>query len=443
MIILTRAAGVQKKSYNPGDSSAYSLQTQIVSIDPQKPESSLQVLSKEFYSAKSPAISYDGNFMLFSGKLKQNDAWQIWEMNLENLKARQLTDSKENFTDPAYLPVGRFIYTRHSAVDSLKADEAIFTCKLDGTDRKRITYDPFRYHGSNVLNDGRIITITRQKFPEDGNAKLMVMRPDGTKSELFYRASEGNELSGPGFETTSGRVVFIESEKSNQDKGSLISISYNRPMHSRVNLSSGIEGEFRAVCPQSSGKLLVSFRKTTTDRYALYEFDSENKSLGKIIYKSSDFDVLEVVKATSHPRPRKMPSEVNPVIKTGLIMCQDINLYDNPLNSSSSALAKVSRIEIMGTDSSLGVFKPMKDGSFYLKVVADKPFRIRSLDEDGKVVRECDWIWLRPNERRGCAGCHEDQDIVPDNRISLAVKKAPIGIPVHVNKIIDEMIDTE
>jgi hypothetical protein len=269
------------------------------------------------------------------------------------------------------------------------------------------------------------------------------MRPDGTKSELYYKGSDVSKLTGSGFETNNGRIVFIESEKSNPGKGNLISISYNRPMHSRINLSSEIEGDFKAVYPQSSGKMLVSFRKNTTDRYALYEFDAENKSIGKALYSSNDFDVLDVVTTTIHARPRKMPSEVNTVIKTGLIMCQDVNLDDNPINVPTSAINKISRIEIMGTDSSLGVFKPSIDGSFYLKVVADKPFKIRTLDESGKVVRECDWIWLRPNERRGCAGCHEDQDIVPDNRISLAVKKAPIGIPVHVNKIKDKMIDTE
>jgi hypothetical protein len=282
-----------------------------------------------------------------------------------------------------------------------------------------------------------------QEFYETVDQNFMVMRPDGTKSELFYKGSNGSELSGRGMETDNGRIIFIESVKSNPGKGYLISVSYNRPLHSRLNLSSDIEGDFRAVCPQPSGKLLVSYRKTTTDRYALYEFDSENKSLGKLIYSNNDFDVLEVVDAVKHIRPRKLPSEVNAVIKTGLIMCQDVNVDDDPLKISGALLKKISKVEIMGIDSSMGVFKPSVDGSFYLKVIADKPFQIRTLDEMGNVLRKCYWIWLRPNERRGCVGCHEDQDIVPDNRISLAVKKAPIGIPVHVNKIKDKMIDTE
>ena len=443
-IILTRTAGkIENSNFTAADSRKYILRSEIVVIEPDKPDASPKLLTSSFYSARSPEISNDGQFMLFAGQKKEGDTWQIWETDLGNIKTRQLTKLKTDCTDPAYLPLGRFLFTCHSATDSLKTNESIFTSNIDGTEQKRITYDPGMYVSSNVLSDGRILTIGVQEFPETGDQKFMVMRPDGTKSELFYKGDNGNELSGRGLETDNGRIVFIESGKSNPVKGNLIEVSYNRPLHSRLNLSSEIAGDFRAVCPQPSGKLLVSYRKTASDRYALYEFDPENKSLGKTLYSNNDFDVLEVVVVVKHNRPRKLPSEVNGVIKTGLIMCQDVNVEDDPVKLPGTLLKKISKVEIMGIDSSLGSFKPSKDGSFYLKVVADKPFRIRALDEEGNVIRKCDWIWLRPNERRGCVGCHEDQNVVPDNRIPLAVKKAPIGIPVHVNKIKDKMIDTE
>jgi Hydrazine synthase alpha subunit middle domain len=443
-IIITRSS-VKPNSINfdKSDSWRYISQAQIVELDPGKPEAAAKILTTSFFSARSPQISYDGKYMLFAAQQKQNDPWQIWEMDLSDLKSRQVISSKENCTDPAYLPLGRFLFTSHSSTDSLKANESIFTCNIDGTDQKRITYNPSKYIASHVLNDGRILTTGVQEFPETGDQKLIVMRPDGTKSGLFYKGSNNSELSGPGMETNNGKIVFIESEKSNPGKGNLISVSYNRPLHSRLNLSSEIEGDFRAVFPQPSGKLLVSYRKTATDRYALYSFDPEKKSLGNPIYGSNDFDVLEVVESVKLIRPRKLPSEVNDIIKTGLIMCQDVNVDDDPIKVPGALFKKISKVEIMSTDSSIGIFKPSGDGSFYLKVVADKPFQIRTLDEDGNVIRKCDWIWLRPNERRGCVGCHEDQDIVPDNRIPLAVKKAPIGIPVHINKIKDKMIDTE
>ena len=57
----------------------------------------------------------------------------------------------------------------------------------------------------------------------------MVMRPDGTKSDLFYNTSNESRLEGPARETADGKLVFVESVNGTS-KGSLISISYNRPL---------------------------------------------------------------------------------------------------------------------------------------------------------------------------------------------------------------------
>ena len=442
-IIITRTAEKIENSDVTVKSNKSNLRSEIVAIDPGKSDVSPKLLTSSFFSARSPEISYDGQFMIFAGKKTEVDPWQIWETDLGNLKTRQLTKIKDDCTDPAYLPLGRFLFTRHSTIDSLKATESIFTGNLDGTDTKRITYNPKSYSASHVLSDGRILTIGVQEFPVTGDQKYIVMRPDGTKAELFYKSDSGNELSGRGVETLDGRIIFIESEKKNPAKGCLISVSYNRPLHSRINLSSGTDGDFHAVFPQHSGTLLVSYRSATDGRFGLYEFDQVNKSLGKPLYKSNDFDVLEVVEATRHNRPKKLPSEVNTVIKTGLILCQNVNAEFDTMKISGAIRKNISKVEIMGTDSSLGIFRPAADGSFYLKVIANKPIQIRTLDEEGKIISKCDWIWLCHNERRGCVGCHEDQDMVPDNYVPLAVKKAPVGIPIHINKIKDKMIDTE
>ena len=194
--------------------------------------------------------------MLFTGQQKENDPWQIWEMNLKDLKSRQITSSKENCTDPAYLPVGRLVFSKFAANDTLKAGHSLFICNLDGSNLKRITFNPHTYFASSILSDGRILTIGRQIFPEKGGSFFMVLRPDGTKSELFYKGNDGSKLSGPGFETNNGRIVFIESDKSKPDGGNLISISYNRPLHSRINLTAEIKGDFHSVSP-------TAFRETT------------------------------------------------------------------------------------------------------------------------------------------------------------------------------------
>ena len=105
---------------------------------------------------------------------------------------------------------------------------------------------------------------------------------------------------------------------------------------------------------------------------------------------------------------------------------------------------KAYKIQVAGRDSSLGVVQVEKDGSVYLKVIADTPFQIRTIDEKGNVLSgPCGWIWLRPNERRGCVGCHEDHEMVPENKVPLAVRNPPVNIPVHINKVVEKKVSLE
>jgi len=441
MIILTRSKVKSNSLYiDNSDLWRYISQAQIVELTSSKSEASEKILTGDFYSARSPHISHDENYLLFAAQQKQNDPWQIWEMDLNNLKSRQITSSNENCTDPAYLPLGRLLFSKYSANDTLKAGHSLYICNIDGSNVKRITFNPDTYLASNALNDGRILTIGRQVFPAQGAPMYMVLRPDGTKSDLFYKGAEGSNLYSPGLETNTGKIVFIESDKSNPEEGNLISINYNRPLHSRVNLSKEIKGDFRSVFPQRNGRFLVSYRKSESERYSIYEFNPEKKELGKAIYSNKDYDVIEMVVTGKHERPKKLPSEIDTGVKTGLLLCQDIRISDK---QTPASLSTSSRIKIVGIDSTLGYVDVAEDGSFYLKVMADRPFQIQTVDKDGNVYGTCGWIWLRPNERRGCIGCHEDPEIVPGNKVPLAVKKSPVIIPMHINKVVEKKVTLE
>ena len=445
MIILTRVAGkLQGANYATGDNWRYIAKSQLVAIDSEKPSGDVKVLTADFFSAHSPQISYDGKFMLFAAQQKQGDKWKIWEMNLGNFKSRLVTSSEENCIDPAYLPGGRLVFSKSVLNDPLKGGHSLYTCNSDGSGITRITFNPHTYFASKVLADGRVLAIDRQLYTGQGSSLLMVLRPDGTKSELFYKGAGATALTSGVVETAAGRILFIESDKDIPQKGNLISISYNRPLHSRVDLGSECKGDFRAVSLYQSGKLLVSYRKSEADRYGLYEFDPEKKVPGKAIWCNTEFDVLEAVVVSEHERPKKLPSEVDMGVKTGQILCQDINLTDLEPAVGKALLEKSYRIEVMGIDSLLGVVQTEVDGSFYLKVVADKPFQIRKIDKDGNIVNgPCGWMWVRPNERRGCIGCHEDHELVPENRIPLSVKKLPVAVPVHTNKVIEKKVTLE
>jgi hypothetical protein len=128
-------------------------------------------------------------------------------------------------------------------------------------------------------------------------------------------------------------------------------------------------------------------------------------------------------------RPRILPTVVDPEKSTGLIMCQDIHHSVLPVHDFVTGDQVASKIEILGIDGIIGEAAVKEDGSFYLSMDADIPVRIQTVNNKGEIIRgPSDWIWLRPNERRGCVGCHEDPELAPDNRIPMAVKENPVII---------------
>jgi hypothetical protein len=445
MVIVTQ---VRDLNVNPnlltGESWRFIEGSQLYAIDPKVKSSSPLLLSGKFFSACSPSVSFDGKNLLFSGQEKQGEPWQIWEMELGSGKTRQITTGKESSFDPAYLPGEKIVFSRTMKNDSLKSSHTLFTCKTDGSGLTRITYNPHSYFASSVLADGRLLSISRQVFPETGKSLLMVMRPDGTKCELFYESGDRSDIITRASETADGRIVFVESDTLQKDHRRLVSVKYNRPLHSHTDLSASLSGDLWSASPDPTGKLLVSFKPKGSSKYGLYNFDPEKQALGEAVWMSGDANVLEAVIVKAHERPRKLPSEVDNGVKTGLLFCQNIEITGLTSPENMFLGKGADRIEIIGVDSTLGVVEVAEDGSFYLKMTANMPFRIRTMDASGKTVSgPGSWIWIRPNERRGCTGCHEDQEMVPANRVAMAVKLNPVAVPVHVSGVKEKKVELE
>jgi Hydrazine synthase alpha subunit middle domain len=445
MIVLTQ---VNEYSGNPdfitGESWRYILQSRIVAFDPSRPREAVKLLTFNYYSACNPEISYDGRHMIFAAQLKQGESWHIYEMNLEDLTCHQVSQLKESCIDPAYLPGGHAVFSKSPGRDSTDSGHALYTCSLDGSDLKQITFHPNSDFASSVLLDGRILTVSSQVYPVKKSPLLLVLRPDGTKEDMYYESLKEFNLSSKASESRDGKIYFIETESKQAATGKILCIDRNRPQHTRTNITADLQGSFHSVFSMQSGNLLVTYRSAQNERYALFEFDPKSKKLAKPLYSDSKFDCLEAVRVEEHQRPRKLPSEVDMKVKTGLLMCQDINIMDPMLQKKLSSSMRTGRIEIMGLHASLGTLEVETDGSFYLKPMADVPFRLQTVDKNGKVISgPCAWMWLRPNERRGCVGCHEDHDLAPDNRVPLSVKKPPVIVPVQVKSIKEKQVTLE
>ena len=55
----------------------------LIAVDPIKPEKSVRLLSENFHAACEPVLSNNGRYLIFSGKMKQEDPWQIWQRDLQ------------------------------------------------------------------------------------------------------------------------------------------------------------------------------------------------------------------------------------------------------------------------------------------------------------------------------------------------------------------------
>ncbi len=381
-------------------------------------------LTPDFYSACAPQVSYNAQHLLFLGQKTEKDFWQVWEMNLNNKTCKQITNCKTSINSVNYLPGDRIVFSKQ--IKNTKTnifENALFTMNLDGTNLQKITFHPHADFVTTVMHDGRILINSQQVYPEKCQSKLLAMRPNGTKAELFYADSLAI-LYGNSIAELDKLIYFSEQNSKSNYKVDIVSISYNRPLHSKINYTSGISGNFYSVLPVSSEEMIVTYRSNKSKNIGLWSFSFKKKSILEPLYNNKDYNCFEPVLIQSRNRPRKLPDETNLAQSTGLLLCTDINL-------TSEEQTEATKVEVLGLEKSLGIVQMEKDGSIYLKVDADTPVRIQTLDANNNIISgPSEWIWVRPFERRGCIGCHENHELVPQNIVPLAVNKWPVVIPI-------------
>lgn len=409
----------------------YPADSRIVSFDRLEPEGGIRVLTEDFHSARAPALSPDGRRMVFSGQQRERGPWQIWEMELKRGRTRLVTPF-EGSTDPAYLADGSIAFSAPATDGTTVAGHALYTVGPEGGDPTRVTFHPGLDYAPTVLRDGRLLFVIRES-PDSPVSRLFTMRYDGTAAELFYESRGGGRQNGRAWETPDDRVVFVESADSHAPGGRLIAVSEHRPLHSRIDLGSGNGGTFHSVFPLSSNEYLVSYRAPGGDRYGLHSFEPMGGRLEPILAPDPGYHAVEPVVVVARLAPKSFVSVVDLQRDTGELYCLDTDLSDLPPDlppdrTPGSAISSAS-LRILSTTGILGELPLEEDGSFYIQIPADTPVRLETLDAAGRVVRgPSAWIWVRPNERRGCIGCHEDRELAPENRVPLAVESPPVSI---------------
>lgn len=350
-----------------------------------------RALAAGFAASADATVSFDGLRVLFSGKQRTGDPWQIWEMALGGGAAHRMVSDKNDAIAPFYLPGDRMVYSRRTP-----AGFQLVTVALDGGAPLQLTYGPGNRVACDVLRDGRVLF--------EAAHDLYTVYSDGSGVES-YRCDHGPDRRGAR-ELSSGDILF-------ETGGRLARFTSARAVELPVPLP---KGEFAGpVAEISPGTWMISWRPAPISQYGLYLWRLGQALPEKVLGPAGE--AVQPVLVQARPVPKRHPSGLGDRQGANLLC---LNVYTSKLPIAEGSVAKV-RVWAQSDDGAarmLGEAPVEQDGSFFVNPPSETAIRFELLDRSGKIAAaEKGWFWARRGEQRVCVGCHAGPERAPENAV--------------------------
>ncbi len=443
----------------------YGQGARIVRVDP---DGSVHPLTTAFHSACEPDVSFDGKRFLFAGKRTPQDSWDIYEMTVDGSGVRQITRGLGDCRWPGYLSTQyvitatepwyqiTFVGTGHGWVNEAAGGPAaaLYSCRLDGTEVKRLTYNLSSDFDPVIMWDGRLLYASWQRASLEhglrGRIRIFGVNTDGS-DYAAYVAPVGRRIQHMPCTTPTGLAVFVECDQVPWDgAGTLAAVDTRRPLKTYRALTIEADGLFHSPAPLPDGRLLVAWRPPDGSRpHGLYCLDPGSRRLAPV-FDDPAFHDFHAKAVYRRDEPDGRSSVVDESVPHGVLYC--LNVYQSDLNRKEESWLRPGtslRLRVVqgmprtktGPAVSRGLSLPdpawpglaarriltempiENDGSFVLEVPANTPLELQILDDRGMALRRCGWIWVRSRFNQGCIGCHEDQELSPENLLTDALER--------------------
>jgi hypothetical protein len=390
--------------------------------------------------------------MLFVARRAPTDPLDVWELALDGGAPRRITDRPTSCTQAIYAaslytldaaePVDQIVFSSAADRDggSASGRAALYRSRMDGSGVRRITFDPYGASDPLLLVDGRLLYASSRPPEGGGGTALFTMHTDGTDVFVFADAHDPAAGRGMPCETDDGRVVYVESAGHDPlGGGALVSVARARSLHSREVIATAALGTYHSPSALADGSLLVAYRDGSGGSYGIYVLDPRTGARIRTVFDSPDRDDVDAVEVRPRRASAGRSSVVDERVDFGWLYCLNVYLTDR-MSPGEVREGAVESLRVLrgpddregdasageGTGEMLGEVPVHEDGSFYLKVPARTPLRLETRAADGATVQTMrSWIWVMPNERRGCIGCHADRERTPPNRHVLALRERP------------------
>jgi hydrazine synthase alpha subunit-like protein len=370
-------------------------------------------LAPGFFASADPEVSFDGQRVLFAGKQRREDPWQIWEAPAALPSApgepRRIAAWPEDSIRPLYLPDGKIVYARKTAQGF-----QLEVLPLAGGPPLRITYAPGNYLTCDVLHDGRVLYESPHPSAESAAHDLYTVYPDGSGVEA-YRCDHG--VSRHAARQLASRDIVFTTNKG--------FARFTSALATQVDAVPVRAGEFAGPLAElSPDEWLVSFRPNARTPYALYSLNPANGALAK----TPDGPGVEPMMLAAREVPLRFPSGLHDWAGANLLC---LNAYTSKTNIAEGAIGSVrlysQRAE--GQPALLGETAVESDGSFFLHVPSEQPLRMELRDRSGRVIEgEHGWFWMRRGEQRICVGCHAGPERAPENAVPKVLLRKDVPV---------------
>lgn len=387
-------------------------------------------LSDGLAAAGGARLSWDGTRVVFVARETEDAPFAVFTCASDGSDRRRAVTADLDCGGADLLPDGRIVYSAQVEGPAPRAGApgpfALFVAAGDGTPGRRITFSAGCDLDPAVLRDGRIAYAcwtpgaAGDAGDGAGGTSLFAVHPDGTGAALLAASPRGVRDAVRPRPGPDGALSLVGVGADG------IRAAARVDRAAPFDPAEPVPGTGGVVCaePLGGGRVLVG------GRGGLRIVDASTGGAEGPFLGDPAWEVADVCAATPRPRPQGHLSVVDEKESAGSLLALDARPA-----GVAAASARILAVEapFVGAGRpaarALGDVPLAADGSFFVRVPADRPLLLDLVDADGAVVAAGRTpFWVRPNESRACIGCHETPDSAPPNRRPAAVLRDPVDL---------------